>query len=49
MESFKQTDYDRARDVLRLLLSDFTLESEMANRARIFLKICEQKLQPNVL
>ncbi|QUV90724.1 hypothetical protein [Chloracidobacterium aggregatum] len=47
MESFKQTDYDRARDVLQLLLSDFVLESEIADRARVFLKICEQKLQPN--
>ncbi|QUV81817.1 hypothetical protein J8C01_00270 [Chloracidobacterium sp. D] len=49
MESFKQNDYDRARDVLQLLLSDFVLESEIANRARVFLKICEQKLQPTVL
>ncbi len=49
MESFKQNDYDRARDVLQLLLSDFVLESEIADRARVFLKICEQKLQPTVL
>lgn len=49
MESFKKADYDQARDVLQLLLSDFSLESEIASRARTFLKICEQKLQPTVL
>ncbi|MGQ9896809.1 MAG: hypothetical protein ACUVR8_04490 [Acidobacteriota bacterium] len=49
MESFKKTDYGRARDVLQLLLSDFVLESEIADRARVFLKICEQKLQPTML
>ncbi|MFQ3580376.1 MAG: hypothetical protein SNJ67_05790 [Chloracidobacterium sp.] len=49
MESFKQMDYDRARDVLLLLLNDFVLESEIADRARVFLKICEQKLHPAML
>ncbi|MCS7080838.1 MAG: hypothetical protein NZ585_12435 [Chloracidobacterium sp.] len=49
MESFKQTDYDRARDILQLLLSDFELESEIAARARTFLKICEQKLHSPAL
>ncbi len=49
MEAFKQSDYDRARDVLQLLLSHYMLESEVADRARVFLKICEQKLQSPAL
>jgi hypothetical protein len=45
MEAFNKLDYHQARDVLQLLVSEFILESEIASRARDFLKICEQKLK----
>ncbi len=45
MTAFNQADFQQARDVLQLFISDFGETSDLTERARAFLKICEQRIE----